>query len=84
MTAVISGVGLWTPPHSISNAELVASYNAWADRFNAQHDSAIARGDVEPKQIPHYGKNQDLVLFLCSKHLALVLNRLQIFPYYQH
>ena len=50
MTAVISGVGLWTPPHSISNAELVASYNAWADRFNAQHDSAIARGDVEPKQ----------------------------------
>jgi beta-ketodecanoyl-[acyl-carrier-protein] synthase len=51
MTVVISGAGLWTPPHSISNAELVASYNAWADRFNAEHDSEIARGAVEAK--PH-------------------------------
>jgi beta-ketodecanoyl-[acyl-carrier-protein] synthase len=50
MTVVISGAGLWTPPHSISNAELVASYNAWANRFNAEHDSDIAGGAVEAKQ----------------------------------
>jgi len=48
---VISGVGEWTPPHAISNDELVASYNAYADKFNAAHDSEIARGTVEAK--PH-------------------------------
>jgi beta-ketodecanoyl-[acyl-carrier-protein] synthase len=50
MGIVISGVGQWTPEHSISNDELVTSYNAWADQFNAKHDSQIARGDVEAKQ----------------------------------
>ena len=51
MAIVISGVGEWTPPYSISNAELVASYNAYADRYNAANDSAIARGELEAK--PH-------------------------------
>jgi beta-ketodecanoyl-[acyl-carrier-protein] synthase len=51
MTIVISGVGEWTPPHTISNAELVESYNLYADKFNAAHDSEIARGMVEAK--PH-------------------------------
>ena len=51
MAIVISGVGEWTPPHAISNEELVASYNAYADKFNAEHDSEIARGEVEAK--PH-------------------------------
>ena len=49
MAVVISGVGEWTPPHTISNAELVASYNAYADRYNAVHDSEIARGALEAK-----------------------------------
>jgi len=48
---VISGAGLWRPPHSISNSELVAAYNAWADRFNAEHADAIAAGAMEPR--PH-------------------------------
>ncbi len=48
---VISATGLWTPPNSVSNAELVESYNAWADRWNADHAAAIAAGEVEPK--PH-------------------------------
>ena len=48
---VISATGLYTPPHSISNAELVASFNAWADRWNAEHAEEITAGKVEPK--PH-------------------------------
>jgi beta-ketodecanoyl-[acyl-carrier-protein] synthase len=41
---VISGTGLFTPPHVISNEELVASFNAYADLQNAQHAEAIAAG----------------------------------------
>ena len=43
---VISGVGLWTPPHQISNEELVVSYNAFADRYNAEHQAAIEAGEL--------------------------------------
>jgi beta-ketodecanoyl-[acyl-carrier-protein] synthase len=46
---VISATGLYTPPHSISNAELVASFNAWADRWNADHADDIAAGNAQPK-----------------------------------
>ena len=46
---VISGTGLWRPPHRISNGELVASYNAWAERYNAEHAVAIATGEIEEK-----------------------------------
>jgi beta-ketodecanoyl-[acyl-carrier-protein] synthase len=41
---VISGTGLFTPPHVITNEELVASFNAYADLQNAQHAAAIAAG----------------------------------------
>ncbi len=46
---VISGAGLWRPEHTITNEELVASYNAWVDRHNAQHAEAIAAGTLEAK-----------------------------------
>jgi beta-ketodecanoyl-[acyl-carrier-protein] synthase len=39
-TPVISATGLFTPTDTISNAELVASYNAYADLFNAQNPDA--------------------------------------------
>jgi beta-ketodecanoyl-[acyl-carrier-protein] synthase len=45
--AVIAATGLFTPEQSISNAELVAAYNAFADRFNEQHAAGIAAGDLE-------------------------------------
>ncbi len=48
---VISGVGLWKPPHVVTNKELVESYNAHADLYNAQHADAIAAGDAAEK--PH-------------------------------
>jgi beta-ketodecanoyl-[acyl-carrier-protein] synthase len=44
---VISGSGLWTPSYSVSNEELVASYNAYAERFNAEHAAQIAAGEIE-------------------------------------
>ena len=44
--AVIAATGLFTPEQSISNAELVAAYNAWAERFNADHAAGIAAGEV--------------------------------------
>jgi beta-ketodecanoyl-[acyl-carrier-protein] synthase len=47
---VISATGLYTPPHSVSNAELVASLNAWTDNWNADHADAITAGKLEAKQ----------------------------------
>ncbi len=46
ITPVISATGLYTPPESISNEELVASFNAYAAAFNADHAATIATGDV--------------------------------------
>ncbi|WP_372870439.1 beta-ketoacyl-ACP synthase III [Shewanella sp.] len=45
---VISGTGLFTPPESISNEELVESFNAFVDLFNRQHEGEISSGHVEP------------------------------------
>ena len=44
---VISGTGLYTPAERISNEELVASFNAWANQFNADNAEAIACGECE-------------------------------------
>ncbi len=46
---VISGTGLWTPDHVITNEELVEAYNAWAKRFNADHAEEIAKGNLTEK-----------------------------------
>jgi beta-ketodecanoyl-[acyl-carrier-protein] synthase len=45
-TPVISATGLFTPSDSISNAELVESYNRYVERFNADNAAAIADGTV--------------------------------------
>jgi beta-ketodecanoyl-[acyl-carrier-protein] synthase len=42
----ITGSGLHTPPESISNDELVASYNGYVERYNAEHATAIAAGAI--------------------------------------
>jgi beta-ketodecanoyl-[acyl-carrier-protein] synthase len=44
---VISATGLFTPADIITNDELVESFNAYADRHNAEHAEAIAAGAVE-------------------------------------
>ena len=43
---VISGTGLFTPENSISNEELVESYNAYVDLFNEENAAAIAAETV--------------------------------------
>ena len=45
--AVIAATGLFTPEQSISNEELVAAYNTFAERFNEQHAAGIAAGDLD-------------------------------------
>ncbi|HEY0649705.1 beta-ketoacyl-ACP synthase III [Phenylobacterium sp.] len=45
--AVIAATGLYTPPYSLSNAELVETFNAYVERFNAANADAIAAGEVQ-------------------------------------
>ena len=44
----ISGTGLYTPPESISNAELVEAYNAYAAQENERRAAEIDAGEAEP------------------------------------
>lgn len=44
---VISSTGLYTPPHVITNEEIVASFNAYVDIFNREHQSQIEKGEVK-------------------------------------
>ena len=46
-SVVISGTGLWTPEQSITNEELVASFNEYVDRYNRQHAAAIEAGEMD-------------------------------------
>ena len=47
MTAVvISGTGLYQPPFTITNAELVESFNAYVDLYNAEHAAEIEAGTL--------------------------------------
>ncbi|WP_394833133.1 beta-ketoacyl-ACP synthase III [Pendulispora rubella] len=43
----ITGTGLFTPPQSISNEELVASFNAYVDAENEKNRDRIARGEIK-------------------------------------
>ena len=45
---LIGGTGLFTPAESISNAELVAAFNAFVEAHNAEHAEAIAAGERAP------------------------------------
>jgi beta-ketodecanoyl-[acyl-carrier-protein] synthase len=44
---VISATGLFTPKDSISNEELVASYNSYVELFNREHAAQIASGELD-------------------------------------
>ena len=49
-TPVISATGLFTPADSISNAELVESFNTYVANHNAANAAAIAGGSMEALQ----------------------------------
>ncbi|GJL91084.1 beta-ketoacyl-ACP synthase III [Hyphococcus sp.] len=44
----IAATGLFTPPNSISNDELVSAFNAYVELFNRQNADAINAGEMEP------------------------------------
>ena len=44
---VVTGTGLFTPEESISNDELVESFNAYVEKFNAENAAAIEAGEIE-------------------------------------
>jgi len=44
--AVIAATGLYTPPNSVSNEELVIAFNAYVEHFNADNADAIASGEI--------------------------------------
>ncbi|MDV2079774.1 beta-ketoacyl-ACP synthase III [Marinobacter xestospongiae] len=48
--AVISGTGLYTPPATISNEELVVAFNTFVERHNTSNAEAIERGELEALQ----------------------------------
>jgi beta-ketodecanoyl-[acyl-carrier-protein] synthase len=48
-TPAITGTGVFTPPNVITNAELVASFNAYVDLYNTENAEAIAAGTREAK-----------------------------------
>ena len=48
---VIAGTGLYTPPETITNEELVESFNRYAADHNEQHAAAIAAGERQPLEL---------------------------------
>ena len=44
----IGGTGVYVPPDTIDNAELLAPYNEYVRRHNAAHATEIAAGKMEP------------------------------------
>lgn len=47
---IISATGLYTPPESVSNEELVETFNTYVQDYNQRHKQAIEAGEVEPLQ----------------------------------
>jgi len=46
----IIATGLYTPPLSVSNAELVTAFNEYVALYNAENAKSIADGETEPLQ----------------------------------
>ncbi|MET3116522.1 beta-ketodecanoyl-[acyl-carrier-protein] synthase [Undibacterium sp. GrIS 1.8] len=77
---VISGTGLFTPSQSISNEELIASFNAYVNQFNAQNATAIASGEVtalEESSVGFIEKASGIkARFVMEKEGVLDINRM--------
>lgn len=50
MTTCITGTGLYIPPYSISNEELVESFNQYVENYNEQHADEIDNGTITALQ----------------------------------
>jgi len=65
--AVITGTGLFTPPHAIDNAALVASFNAWVEAENARR----AEAGVEERLAP---SSSDFIVKASGIHSRYVMD----------
>lgn len=54
-TPAITGSGVFTPSETITNAELVESFNAYVDIYNAENADQIAAGDLPAKEYSSEG-----------------------------
>ena len=43
----IAGTGIWYPEDTISNDEIVLSFNSYVDNFNTNNKDRIDRGEIE-------------------------------------
>jgi beta-ketodecanoyl-[acyl-carrier-protein] synthase len=81
-TAAITGTGVFTPEHTVTNDELVAAFNAHADLFNAANADAISAGTVDAK--PHSSSEFILAASGIEQRYVLdksgVLNPARMFP----
>ncbi|MCK6433365.1 MAG: beta-ketoacyl-ACP synthase III [Burkholderiaceae bacterium] len=82
---VISGTGLYKPEHVISNAELVASYNAYAALQNAQNADRIAAGEVEalPESSVEFVEKASGIRQRYVMHKAGILDPQRMRPHYE-
>ncbi|WP_395644507.1 beta-ketoacyl-ACP synthase III [Terricaulis sp.] len=80
MTVVISATGLYHPPERITNAELVASYNAYAARYNQEHAGEIAEGKraaLEPSSVEFIEKASGIKnRYVLEKQSSLDIDRM--------
>lgn len=79
---VISGTGLYTPTESISNQELIASFNAYVAQFNQNNAAAIAAGEItalEPSSEAFIEKASGIKSrYVINKAGVLDINRMEI------
>ena len=80
MTVAISATGLWAPSEAISNDELVASYNAYVERYNAMHAADIEAGAL-PALLPSSSEFIEKASgiksrYVIDKHGTLDVNRM--------
>jgi beta-ketodecanoyl-[acyl-carrier-protein] synthase len=82
---VISGTGLYKPEHVISNDELVASYNAYANLQNALNAERISAGEVEPlpESSVEFVQKASGIRQRYVMHKAGILDPRRMRPYYE-
>lgn len=67
----LTGTGVFTPENVITNDELVAAFNAYADLFNTENADAIAAGSVDA--VPH--SSSDFILAASGIERRYVLDK---------
>lgn len=67
----ITGSGVFTPENVITNAELVTTFNAYADLYNAENAQAIAAGKMAAKEY----SSEDFIVKASGIHQRFVMDK---------